>query len=287
MFFFKPNRVISIRPHSEKSLAPLSVRRYKFKRLTQTVQRIRSAKSPSNSLQNSLSTSDKTTGLESWKAAWGKSYHVRNRVRKEETTKQKRKQTSGSWTLVSINVYLTQAARPPPPALHRWAGVQPNSPRGCGEARGCSQQPCPLRNEGGWVQDEGRRGIRGPSPSYLGSEPSAGNSMAGGAGTASAPSPSAWRSRVPELSPSISRSARAATQPARHLAQHRLALHQRRPPPDAESSPSQGGRPAPAARAPPAGAGPIAGSALSRSLEERTGRSGAGTLVGSSSRGGR
>lgn len=114
-------------------------------------------------------------------------------------------------TLVLIKVYLTQTDRPPPPALHRWApGSSPDPAESAqiqGEPRYCPPSPSP-GNEGGQGNGEGRRGTRGPSPSYLGSEPSAGKSMAGGADRAPVASPSASRSRAPELPLSIARRAR-------------------------------------------------------------------------------
>lgn len=93
-----------------------------------------------------------------------------------------------------------------PPPRHCTAGA-PLKP-------GSSSCPGPGANpESKWTeQGEGRRGIPGPSPSYLGSEPSVGKSIAGGAGKAPAPSPSASRSRPSELPPSIAGPARAAAQ---------------------------------------------------------------------------
>lgn len=131
------------------------------------------------------------------------------------------------------------------------------------------------------MQGDGRRGISGPSPSYLGSEPSAGNSMAGGAGTAPAPSPSASRSRVPELPPSIARRARAAAQPARPPASelsHHLPPSQWNLPPDPEVAPHE-------AKDPRRWRGRVLQQAppLSGSAGEKMGGSGAGALVGWSS----
>lgn len=140
--------------------------------------------------------------------------------------------------------------------------------------------PCPPGNEGARVQGDGRRGIPGPSPSYLGSEPSAGNSMAGGVVTASAPSPSASRSRAPELPPSIARRARAEAQPARPPADpappHSGPVA---PATGSGSSPSRGGKRAQAPRAPLAGAGAAASSAPPVLQEERMGRCRAGALL--------
>lgn len=128
---------------------------------------------------------------------------------------------------MSTNVYLTQTALPPPPVLHRWAaGSSPDPAEFALGPRRCSLPPWPPGNEGRRVQGEGRQGTPGPSPSYVGSEPSAGNSMAGGAGTASAPLHSASRPRAPELPPSMTRRARvAAQQPASQPTQHCLTLH--------------------------------------------------------------
>lgn len=89
---------------------------------------------------------------------------------------------------------------------------------------------------------EGRR-IPCSSPSYLGSEPSAGKSMAGGAGTAPAALPSASRSAAPETPPSIAGRARETpvSQPSRQPGRRRRTLPVQRSPPDPEAAPRKAG----------------------------------------------
>lgn len=106
----------------------------------------------------------------------------------------------------------------------------------------------------------------GPSPSYLGSGPSVGKSMAGGAGRAPASSPSASRPGASGLPPSIAGPARAAAQHA-----HRPSAPCSAPAAIAKESGSSPSRAEVPPRTPLQGAAPPLW---------RTGRAGVGVRVG-------